>query len=643
MTAENNLHPLDVASVARSVATHSRTSHIPLYTVDTAIDTVGLGTFQYVVLTLAGLLWTAESMEMLLLSFIKQPLQCEWGITDSQAALITTSVAIGMLTGATLWGVVADKYGRRLCFIMAATFTSIMGMASALSPNYSMMVVYRGLVGFGIGGVPVAFSLLVEFLPAAQRGTWGLALALFWAVGAMFEAIVAMLVLPVLGWRWLIAISSIPLFIVLLLSFWLSESPHWLVARGDYARAQVVVERVSAVNGVALPQGRLGSPAQIAARSNRLDGGDVVDSELRAAFSAADAGDGEAEGGGEGDDTALVADDVESNGDRGGSSTGSNSVLTLLRPGIRSLVLKTLFLWFSMAFTYYGLVMLQPEMISVENEGLRCPYAERECARQTGEAGCVAQSICSWAMGGGGSGSGGGVDGGRGDAGATCMPTGLLNARENGGDGESACARQLTREDFWSTFWASAGEMPGVMLAFVVVDIIGRRTLLGYFVGWLAVSFFALIYCLSRPGETVVFFIARGASAGAFQVVYLYTNELFPAAMRARAMGLSSSVGRIGLITTPFIAQYLTNIDLSVALITYVVVSLGAFVCTVLLPIETTGRPLALSMEELEGILKDPKTGDAGYTGPTLANDPNAPALVRWLRWPVPIDGRPVS
>ena len=196
------------------------------YTIDEAIEAIGFGRYQLAVLLMSGLCWTADAMEMLLLSYIKLPLQCEWKISDAQAAIITAGVGAGMLFGSVTWGVVSDGYGRRVGFLAVAAFTFSFGVVSALSTNYTMMVASRTLVGFGIGGVPVAFSLMMEWLPVAQRGTWGMGVVLFWSGGAIFEALIAMEIMPTLGWRWLVAISSAPLGMLLLLWPALPESPR---------------------------------------------------------------------------------------------------------------------------------------------------------------------------------------------------------------------------------------------------------------------------------------------------------------------------------------------------------------------------------------------------------------------------------
>lgn len=633
---------------------------VPTYTVDQAIDHIGLGPFQYVVLLLAGFAWTAESMEMLLLSFIKQPLQCEWGISDSQAALITTSVAAGMLTGSTAWGLFADRFGRRNAFVVSNLFLMCMGIASGLAVNYPMMLITRGLVGVGVGGVPVAFSLLMEFLPSAQRGSWGLSLAMFWALGAVFEAVVAMYVLPALNWRWLIIVSTTPLILVVCFSFWLSESPRWLATRGHEEKVRQVLDRIARVNGNPLPDGRVTLISEESTMQDDLETGTdstvptnprhqqpadpftARDALISAPISPATAAGyaGSADIASDSASAPLTprtahqpSDDAEHVGneqeplEEGWTESRpwrKGGVADLLRPGARQLAFWIFVGWFVNSFIYYGLIMLQPELIAAENTGQRCSYTANECARLTKDSTCNALPLCSW------------LTNANTSSDVQCIPTEHTSSHEK--DANGVCALALTRDDFISTLWGSIGEMPGVMIAFVIVDMIGRRPLLGYYYIVLFLGQILLLFCTSRYTETVTFFFGRGASSGAFQAMYLYTNEIYPSSIRATAMGLSSSMSRVGLLLTPFVAQYLLNINETTALGIYAALCAVGVVSIVLSPIETTGRPLFSSMDELVQTLREARLR-GNDVGTSFADDPSVNRFVRMFRWRATLDG----
>ena len=87
--------------------------NVGLYTLDEALESVGFGKFQGLVLAYAGLGLFAEAMEIMILSFIGAAVKTEWGLSSGQESLLTTVVFAGMLIGAFSWGLISDNYGRR--------------------------------------------------------------------------------------------------------------------------------------------------------------------------------------------------------------------------------------------------------------------------------------------------------------------------------------------------------------------------------------------------------------------------------------------------------------------------------------------------------------------------------------------------
>lgn len=83
------------------------------FTVEDAIKQAGFGTYQGWLLAYAGMSWTAEAMEMMLLSFVGPAVQSEWGLSGREESLIASVVFGGMMIGAYSWGVLSDAKGRR--------------------------------------------------------------------------------------------------------------------------------------------------------------------------------------------------------------------------------------------------------------------------------------------------------------------------------------------------------------------------------------------------------------------------------------------------------------------------------------------------------------------------------------------------
>jgi MFS family permease len=83
-------------------------------TVDELTEGLGFGCFQIGLLFIVSVIWLADAMEMILISFISPPLQCYFGLTDAEKALITSVVFVGMFIGGGVWGLFQDRFGRKV-------------------------------------------------------------------------------------------------------------------------------------------------------------------------------------------------------------------------------------------------------------------------------------------------------------------------------------------------------------------------------------------------------------------------------------------------------------------------------------------------------------------------------------------------
>lgn len=219
------------------------------FTCDDAIEMVGFGRFQKRLLFVTGALFSADAMQMMLVSFISPAARCDFDLSIAQEALIASIVFVGMFVGSYLCGTAADKYGRRIVFLGSAACVSFFGLFSACAMFYEMLLFGQFMVGIGIGGVPVAFSLFAEFIPASERGEKLVLLQVFWTLGALGEAALAWIVMPILGWRWLFVFSALPSLALLALHKYVPESPRWQSATGKNRVACESLHAVSLYNG----------------------------------------------------------------------------------------------------------------------------------------------------------------------------------------------------------------------------------------------------------------------------------------------------------------------------------------------------------------------------------------------------------
>ncbi|CAK7339784.1 unnamed protein product [Dovyalis caffra] len=314
----------------------------PRYNVDDALVTMGFGKFQFLVLLYAGMGWVSEAMEVMILSFVGPAVHSKWGLTSQQESLITTVVFAGMLLGAYTWGIISDKYGRRKGFFVTAIMTSGAGFLSSFAPNYIVLLISRCLVGFGIGGGPVLLAWFLEFVPAPNRGTWMVVFSAFWTVGTIFEAGLAWIIMPRLGWRWLLSLSALPSFLLLVFYTLTPESPRYLCLKGQKNEAVKILKQIAKLNGKELPPGVLVAGNEIVLQGNNH----LTESRGKDAAAA----------------PPPPPPPPPPPKPKDSAMGVFKSVLVLFSP---RLVRSTLLLWvviFANAFSYYGIVLLTTEL-----------------------------------------------------------------------------------------------------------------------------------------------------------------------------------------------------------------------------------------------------------------------------------------
>ena len=149
-----------------------------------------------------------------------------------------------MAIGASVGGLLADRFGRRQVFALTLLVYGLATGASALVGGLAALLVLRFFVGLGLGAeLPVASTYVSEFAPARIRGRLIVILEAFWAVGWTAAALIGYLVIPASenGWRWAFALGAIPAAYALVVRWGLPESARWLERRGRHAEAEAVV------------------------------------------------------------------------------------------------------------------------------------------------------------------------------------------------------------------------------------------------------------------------------------------------------------------------------------------------------------------------------------------------------------------
>lgn len=131
--------------------------------------------------------------------------------------------------GAFLFGMMADRFGRRLTLMIDIIAYSVFELGSAFAPTLNIFLVMRGLFGIAMGGEwGVGAALAFETLPAEGRGFFSGLLQEGYVVGYLLAALVYRTLFPAFGWRGMFVIGALPAFLVIYIRTKVEESPAWL-------------------------------------------------------------------------------------------------------------------------------------------------------------------------------------------------------------------------------------------------------------------------------------------------------------------------------------------------------------------------------------------------------------------------------
>jgi SHS family lactate transporter-like MFS transporter len=178
---------------------------------------------------LAGYLgWALDSFDFFLVVYCLTAIAAEFHRKDSDIALAITLTLAFRPLGAILFGLLADRFGRRLPLMVDLLFYSLIEVLTAFAPNYFTFLALRALFGIGLGGEwGVGASLVMEKAPTARRGLVSGLLQQGYAMGNLLAAGCYYFFFDKWGWRPLFFIGGLPALLCLLIRLRVDESEVW--------------------------------------------------------------------------------------------------------------------------------------------------------------------------------------------------------------------------------------------------------------------------------------------------------------------------------------------------------------------------------------------------------------------------------
>jgi MFS transporter, SHS family, lactate transporter len=173
--------------------------------------------------------WSLDALDFFLLTFVIAPMAHDFGTSIAQITFAITLTLALRPVGAFIFGLLGDRFGRRIPLMIDIIFYSLMELLTAFAPNYTVLLVFRGLYGIGMGGEwGLGASLAMESLPSETRGLFSGILQQGYAFGYLVAAVVYWIVFPFFGWRGLFVAGALPALLVIYIRARVPESPVWL-------------------------------------------------------------------------------------------------------------------------------------------------------------------------------------------------------------------------------------------------------------------------------------------------------------------------------------------------------------------------------------------------------------------------------
>lgn len=220
------------------------------------------------ILLALGIGWALDSFEVQIIGSVLTPLAKDFGVLGADGAISPGAVSLiwvvwfaGLMTGATIFGWLADRFGRKRLFVATLVMYSIATVISAFSPTFLVFLIFRFITAMGVGGEYSAVtSAIAEFMPTRRRGTATAATMNFWSVGGIVAGLIGILFLnsfvanqlalggiTLSAWRLCLLAGAAAAIYAVIARRAIPESPRWLASQGRHTEANTIITEISGV------------------------------------------------------------------------------------------------------------------------------------------------------------------------------------------------------------------------------------------------------------------------------------------------------------------------------------------------------------------------------------------------------------
>jgi MFS transporter, SHS family, lactate transporter len=195
--------------------------------------------------------WALDAFDFFILVFCVSALATQF---QTKISAITEAIFLTLAmrpVGAILFGLMADRFGRRPTLMIDIIAYSVFELASAFAPSLKVFLIMRAFFGIAMGGEwGVGAALAFETLPVEGRGFFSGLLQEGYVVGYLMAALVYGALFPIFGWRGMFVIGALPAFLVIYIRTKVDESPAWLQGRVSRAAERELGKEIRSHAGI---------------------------------------------------------------------------------------------------------------------------------------------------------------------------------------------------------------------------------------------------------------------------------------------------------------------------------------------------------------------------------------------------------
>lgn len=197
------------------------------------------------VLGTVGLAAFFDAFDALTIAFVLPVLATAWKIAPDQIGYLISSGYVGQLIGAIWLSAVAERLGRVRMLQVSIAILGVLSLACALAANYPTFLGLRLVQGIGLGAeIPIAATYISEVCPGRFRGRMVFLLNVVFGFGIMVTSLVAIWLIPNLGWQSMFLIGGLPIILAVILPRLIPESPRWLAEHRSVEAADRAMSRI---------------------------------------------------------------------------------------------------------------------------------------------------------------------------------------------------------------------------------------------------------------------------------------------------------------------------------------------------------------------------------------------------------------